>query len=93
MHVSLFCVSHLHQILVLLGVFLQPQSPQQVLLSSLDELIKDVEVPLAVALMHDARLLQQVVQDVTSYRSTLPTGTPGARSRGDNNEFLTRNHA
>lgn len=90
---SVWGLSHLHQILVLLCVLFQAQPPQQIILSSFNELIEDVEVPLAMALVYDAWFLQQVIYDVTPYRSTLPTGTPKGRSRGDNTGFLTRMQA
>ena len=47
-------VSHLHQILVLLGILLQAQPPQEIILSSFNELIEDMEVSLAMALVYDA---------------------------------------
>lgn len=50
----------------MLGVSLQAQLVQEVVLSSLHELVEDVKVSLPVILMHDPRLLQQVVQDMTS---------------------------
>lgn len=49
----------------MLGVSLQAQLVQEVVLSSLHKLVEDVEVSLPVILMHDPRLLQQVVQDMT----------------------------
>lgn len=54
------------EIVVMLGVSLQAQLVQEVVLSSLHELVEDVKVSLPVILMHDPRLLQQVVQDMTS---------------------------
>lgn len=50
----------------MLAVSLQAQLMQQVLLSSLHQLVEDVEVSLPVILMHDPRFLQQVVQDMSS---------------------------
>lgn len=47
----------LHEVLVLLGVPLQPESPEQILLTALNELIEDVEVPFSMALVHDTRFL------------------------------------
>lgn len=70
------------QILVLLGVPLQAQTSQQVLLSSLDQLIEDVEVPLPVVLVNHAGLFQQVVDDVASYRGALPACQRPERERG-----------
>lgn len=73
--ISLVAVSdtYFDQILVLLGVPLQAQAPQQVFLSSLNQLIEDVEVPLPVVLVNHAGLFQQVVDDVASHRGALPT--------------------
>lgn len=65
--------TYFDQILVLLGVPLQAQASQQVLLSSLDQLIEDVEVPLPVVLVNHPGLFQQVVDDVASHRGALPT--------------------
>lgn len=58
--------AYLGEIVVMLGVSLQAQLVQEVVLSSLHKLVEDVEVSLPVILMHDPRLLQQVVQDMTS---------------------------
>ena len=55
----------------MLGVPLQAQPPQQVLLSALDQLVEDEEVALSVVLVHHPRLLQQVVDDVATHRGTL----------------------
>lgn len=79
---SLVRASYFDQVLVLLGVPLQAQAPQQVLLPSLDQLVEDVEVPLAVVLVHHAGLLQQVVDDVASHRGSLPAGQRPGRERG-----------
>lgn len=57
--------AYLGEIVVMLGVSLQAQLVQEVVLSSLHKLVEDVEVSLPVILMHDPRLLQQVVQDMT----------------------------
>lgn len=51
----------LHEVLVLLCVPLQAESPEQILLAALEELIENVEVSFSVALVHDTRFLQQVV--------------------------------
>lgn len=64
--------THFDQVLVLLSVPLQTQAPQQVLLASFNQLIENVEVPLAVVLVDHARLLQQVVDDVASHGCALP---------------------
>lgn len=65
--------AYFDQILVLLGVPLQAQTPQQVFLSSLNQLIENVEVPLPVVLVNHTGLFQQVVDDVATHRGTLPT--------------------
>lgn len=57
--------AYLGEIVVMLGVSLQAQLVQEVVLSSLHKLVEDVEVSLPVILMHDPRLLKQVVQDMT----------------------------
>lgn len=54
-------VSYLGEVVVLLGVSLQAQPVQQVVVPSFHHLIEDVKVSLSVILMHDPRLLQQVV--------------------------------
>lgn len=78
--------THLDQILVLLGVPLQAQTSQQVLLPSLNQLIEDVEVPLPVVLVNHTGLLQQVVDDVASHRGALPTCRWPERERGGGGE-------
>lgn len=45
---------------------------QRRIVGSAQQLIKDVKVPFVVVLMDDARLLQQVVQDVAAIRNSLP---------------------
>lgn len=57
-------MSYLGKIAVLLGVSLQAHLAEQVVVSSLHQLVEDVKVSLPVILMHDPRLLQQVVQNV-----------------------------
>lgn len=57
---------YLGEVVVLVGVSLQAQLVQQVVVSPLHDLIEDVKVSLPVILVHDPRLLQQVVQDVAS---------------------------
>lgn len=56
----------LHEVSVKLAVSLQAQPPQQVLFSSLHQLVENVEIPLTVVLVDHAGLLQQVAQDVTA---------------------------
>lgn len=60
--------------MVLLRVPLQAQAPQQVLLPTLNQLIEDVKVSLAVVLVDHSGLLQQVVDDVTPNGRALSTG-------------------
>lgn len=74
--------THFDQVLELLSVPLQTQAPQQVLLASFDQLIENVEVPLSVVLVHHARLLQQVVDDVASHGRALPPGQRPRRADG-----------
>lgn len=50
----------------MLGISLQAQLAEQLVLSSLHQLIEDVEVSLSVILMSDPGLLQQVVQDMAT---------------------------
>lgn len=50
----------------MLAVSLQAEPAEQILLSSLHQLIEDVEVSLSVVLVDHAGLLQQVAQDVTA---------------------------
>lgn len=57
--------------MILLWVLLEAQPPQQVLLPSFQQLVEDVEVPLAVVLVHNSGFLQEVVQDVAPDRSPL----------------------
>lgn len=59
--------THLDQILIFLRVSFQFQCTEQIIVSSIQELIEDVEVPLAVVLVHHPRFLQQVVQDVSPH--------------------------
>lgn len=59
--------TNLDKILVLLWVSLKVQIIEQVVICSVQELIEDVKVPLAVVLVHNAGFLQQVVQDVTAH--------------------------
>lgn len=78
--------AYFDQVLVLLGVPLQAQTSQQVLLSSLDQLVEDVEVPLPVVLVDHAGLFQQVVDDVASHRGALPTRRRPEGGRGGGGE-------
>ncbi|TNN56669.1 hypothetical protein EYF80_033096 [Liparis tanakae] len=71
---------HLAQVGVALAASLQAQAVQQLLLSSLQQLVEDVEVSLSVVLMHDSGLLQQVVEDVSPDRVPLPEGTEPKRT-------------
>jgi hypothetical protein len=57
--------------LVFLGVSLQSQLAEKVLFSSLEQLVENMEVPLAVVLVHNTGFLQQVVEDVATYRRPL----------------------
>lgn len=50
----------------MLGISLQAQLVEQVVLSSLHQLIEDVEVSLPVILMYDPGLLQKVVQNMAA---------------------------
>ena len=45
---------------------LQPQPPHQVIVSTLQQLVEDVEVALSLVQVTHARLLQQVVNDVST---------------------------
>lgn len=63
----------LHQVTVVLAVSLQAEPAKQIFLSSLHQLIEDVEVSLPVVLVDHAGLLQQVTQDVTTNCTTLRT--------------------
>ncbi|KAG7275113.1 hypothetical protein CRUP_009473 [Coryphaenoides rupestris] len=53
------------------GLLFEAQLPQQVLLPTLDQLVEDVEVALAMVLVDHPRLLQQVVDDVATHRRPL----------------------
>lgn len=74
--------SYFDQVLVLLQVPLQAQVSQKVLITPLDQLVENVEVPLPVVLVDHARLLEQIVDDVTSYWGSLPTEQRPAREGG-----------
>lgn len=55
----------------MLAVSLQAEPAEQILLSSLHQLIENVEVSLTVVLMNHTGLLQQVTQDVTANCTSL----------------------
>ena len=44
---------------------------EQLRVSTLQQLVEDVEVPLALCLVHNSGLLQEIVVDVTSHRGRL----------------------
>ena len=53
---------------------LQAEASQQILLSSFNQLIENVEVPFPVVLVDNSGLFEQVIEDVTSHRGALPPG-------------------
>lgn len=53
-------------------VTFQVQMLQERVVSTAQKLIENVEVSLVGILMHNARLFQQVVQDVAAIRNSLP---------------------
>lgn len=53
-------------------VTFQVQMFQQCVVSTAQKLIENVEISLVGVLVNDARLLQQIVQDVSSVRNSLP---------------------
>lgn len=59
--------THLYQIMVVLRLSFQIQRGKQIVVSSIQKLIEDVEVPLTVVLVHYTGFFQQVVQDVTAH--------------------------
>lgn len=59
------------QVAVAVQSTLQAQLLQQSCIRARDQLIEDVEVALSCGLGHDARLLQQIVEDVATDGSTL----------------------
>lgn len=63
---SVFLPTYLHKISVKLAVPFQAQPSQQVLFSSLNQLVKYVEISLTMVLVDHPGLLQQVAQDVTT---------------------------
>jgi len=73
--------THLGEVVVTLAASLQAQPAQELLLSSLHQLVEDVEVSLSVILMHDSGLLQQVVEDVASDSTPLWAHGPQHRAR------------
>ena len=66
--------THLDQVQVALGVPLQAQPAQHLLLAPFQQLVEDVEVPLPVVLVNHSGLLQQVTEDVATHRRTLWAG-------------------
>lgn len=75
--------THLHQIQVALGVSFQAQPAQRLLLTPLQQLVEDVEVPLPVILVHHAGLLQEVTEDVATHRGTLRAGQDAVTAQGN----------
>ena len=65
------CFLYLYQVTVVLAVPLQAQPAEELVISPGHQLVKYVEVPLSVVLMHHPRLLQQVAQDVAPHGSSL----------------------
>lgn len=53
-------------------VTFQVQMLQQAIVSSAQQLVENVEVSFVCILMHNARLFQQVVQNVAAIRNSLP---------------------
>ena len=66
--------TYLHEIIVVQAVSLKTELVQKIFLSSLHQLVEDVEVPLSVVLMHHPGLLQQIVEDVSAQRFSLEIG-------------------
>jgi hypothetical protein len=60
------------QIGVSVEVSFQVQPLQKRIIRATQELIEDVEVSLVVVLVHDTRLLKQIVQDIAAIRNSLP---------------------
>lgn len=60
------------QIGVSVEVSFQVQPLQERIIRATQELIEDVEVSLVVVLVHDTRLLKQIVQDIATIRNSLP---------------------
>ena len=67
--VVMFC--HLVQVEVVLWVACQPEPVDDLRTAAGQQLVEHVEVALPARLVDHARLLQQVVQDVTTHRSSL----------------------
>lgn len=61
-----FSLTYLHQVTVVLAVPLQAEPAEQIFLSSLHQLVEDMEVSLSVVLVDHAGLLKQVTEDVTT---------------------------
>ena len=62
---------YLREIVVVQAVSLKTELLQKIILSSLHQLVEDVEVPLSVVLMDHPGLLQQIVEDVSAQRFSL----------------------
>lgn len=65
---------HLYEVRVLLRVAFKPQPTEQILLSALQQLVEDVEVPLPGILVNNAGFLNQVAEDVPTDRGSLREG-------------------
>lgn len=72
--------AHLDQAVVVLRVSFQTQCVKQVIITSIQKLIEDVEVPLTVVLVYYSGFFQQIVQDVTAH--WCPLGKVRAESNG-----------
>lgn len=79
---ALPAATHLHQVQVALGVALQAQPEQRLLLTPLQQLVEDVEVPLPVVLVHHSGLLQEVTEDVAAHGGPLWAGKDVAAAQG-----------
>lgn len=66
-----FFSTDLHQVTVVLAVSLQAKPAEQIFLTSLHQLIEDVEVSFSMVLVDHTGLLQQVTQDVTTNCTSL----------------------
>lgn len=75
--------THLHQVQVALRVPFQAQPAQRLLLTPLQQLVEDVEVPLPVILVHHPGLLQEVTEDVAAHGGALWAGQDAVTAQGD----------
>lgn len=66
-------VAHLCQVEVRARVCCEMEVVQQLRVSTLQQLVEDVEVSLSRSLVHHSRLLQQVIVDMTTNWSSLNT--------------------